>query len=163
MPNVGHPDYVAVHKHSASDFQGLQGLVAPPTQVAEPTTSGPTTDAGTWNDLSEMELTFTPPTASPLWEVRLQFSGQFALTGPSANGGVNIRLEQDGTAIDNTTREMDAETIAPFNSAVEATVVVAGGTEVTFTVGWQSRGASEVTATGVQRSFSAVLRPFIGV
>lgn len=165
MPNVGHPDFIAVHKHSAVDVQGLDTSLFPPTQITAATTSDPTTASSSFSTLAEMTLDVTPPATWPMWECKLQFNGSFSIAAVVDPGtGCAVRFAQDGTPVDATSRRatnVGNGTSFPFVLVNFATVLIPAGTTVTFVTQWASSdGAAVVTNTATNRQMTATLRPY---
>lgn len=162
------PDYVAPHRHSSNDFDGLDALLFPPTYVAVATTAGPTIESQTFATIPEMDLTAIPPSINgvALWEARVSFTGTFSID--EANVIAAIRLLQ-GTATEVANSRFRATSAAIgwfFPLSTFATVVIPASTAGTrFRVQWcmpDGVVGEVLTAAALARRLEVRLRPYAG-
>lgn len=167
MPNIGHQDYISPHRHSAFDAGGLDALLFPMPSEAVGIASGPTTNTGDYENITDMTLTLTPPTSWPLWEYKLVFNTQLSLAA-AAGAGVfaNVQLTQDGTVIPHTRRfasNINNGANYPFSVFTFATIVLPAGVAAVIRAQFKSSVPGNVlTASGVARRLIATPRPYSG-
>lgn len=163
MPNVGHIDYLPQHWHSPADFQGLLTQFFPPVFDQRGTTVGPSTSSSTYAVLEEMEAALTPPAWFPLWEAKLDFSGEFepqAVVSP--NRSLLLRFTLDGTPTAGNFRSFIGPDItARFTAMLSDRYVIPGGVESTLAVEWASAdNVTEWFGTTTIRRFRVQLTPY---
>jgi len=148
------------------DIQGVSANLFPPTQVAVGVTADPTKSSLSFTTLTDMDIDVTPPADWPLWEARLQFSGQFSIAAAyDPTEVVYTRFAQDGVEIANTrvgANPLGNGATFPTETFYVATVIIPGGVTTNFTTEWAGATVSVITATGVARMMTVTLRPYTG-
>ena len=166
MPNVGHPDYVPPHRHSALDVQGLEPFLILPEQKRI-ATAVDTISSDAFTELAESEVTATPPNTFPLWQARVKFQGDFySGAAPAVDNQVALRLAKDGLVFGREVYQSAPDgpgAALTFPMFVENwSAVIPGGTAVTFSMYWRSvDGATLMTATA-GRVMRVIFRPYYG-